>query len=176
MLQAPVGDSWSVEPLSLAQDGGAASDVDVGVGEIVDALVVAAVVVVVDERGDLGFEIARQEVVFQQDAVLQGLVPALDLALSHRMIGRAAQMFDLPVGEPCGRGLLQYSWSHCQTAAWVGQPVSPFPTRWPAAPGQVWRLHPPPSSWCTASKRRCNGRSRRAPSTGRTSPTRSSSN
>ena len=39
------------------------------------------VVVVVDEGLDLGFEIAGQKVVFQQDAILQGLVPALDLAL-----------------------------------------------------------------------------------------------
>tara|TARA_R110002111_G_scaffold39106_2_gene74001 strand:- start:12 stop:200 length:189 start_codon:yes stop_codon:yes gene_type:complete len=36
-------------------------------------------VVVTDEGFDLGFEIARQEVVLQQDAVLQSLVPALDL-------------------------------------------------------------------------------------------------
>src|SRR5262249_39903400 len=114
MLQAAVGHSLSLDPLSLCQDGGPAPEVDVGRGESVDGLVITAAVVVVDEGGDLGFEIARQEVVFQQDAVLQGLVPALDLALSHRMIGRAAQMFDLPVGEPCGE-IAQYSWSHCQT-------------------------------------------------------------
>jgi hypothetical protein len=41
----------------------------------------AAVVVVIDEGADLPFEVSRQEVVFQQDAVLQGLVPAFDLAL-----------------------------------------------------------------------------------------------
>ena len=34
-----------------------------------------------DERFDLGFKVTGQEVVLQQDAVLQGLVPALDLAL-----------------------------------------------------------------------------------------------
>ena len=33
---------------------------------------VAAVVVVGDERRDLGFEIAGQEVIFQQDAVFEG--------------------------------------------------------------------------------------------------------
>ena len=47
-------------------------------------------VVVVDEGGDLGFKIAREEIVLQQDAVLESLVPALDLALGHWMIGRAA--------------------------------------------------------------------------------------
>jgi hypothetical protein len=39
--------------------------------------VVAAVVVMIDERRDLPFEITWQEVVFQQDAVLQSLVPSL---------------------------------------------------------------------------------------------------
>jgi len=40
----------------------------------------ALVVVVVDEGFDLRFKIAGQEVVFQQNAVLQGLMPSLDLA------------------------------------------------------------------------------------------------
>lgn len=39
------------------------------------ALVIAPVVVVLDEGVDLLPEIARQVVVFQQDTVLQGLVP-----------------------------------------------------------------------------------------------------
>jgi hypothetical protein len=43
------------------------------------------VVVVLDEGFDLGLEVAGQEVVFQQDAVFQDLVPALDLALGLRM-------------------------------------------------------------------------------------------
>ena len=34
-----------------------------------------------DERFDLAFEVTGQEVVFLADAVLQRLVPALDLAL-----------------------------------------------------------------------------------------------
>jgi len=38
----------------------------VGWGEIVDTLVVTAAIVVIDEGGDLGFEIAREEVVLQQ--------------------------------------------------------------------------------------------------------------
>ena len=43
---------------------------------------IALVVVVLDEGVDLGFEIARQEVVFEQDAVLEGLMPPLDFALA----------------------------------------------------------------------------------------------
>ena len=42
---------------------------------------VAIVVVVIDEGGDGCFEFALEEVVFQQDAVLQGLVPSFDLSL-----------------------------------------------------------------------------------------------
>lgn len=51
-------------------------EVGIGGGEGAEALVVAAVVVVVDEGGNGGLDLARQEVVLQQDAVLQGLAPA----------------------------------------------------------------------------------------------------
>jgi len=37
--------------------------------------VVAVVIVVFDEAPDAGLEITRQEVVFQQNTVLKGLVP-----------------------------------------------------------------------------------------------------
>ena len=103
MLQAAVGDGLSFDPFSFCQDGWTASEVDVGRGEVVDALVVAAMVVVGNKSRDLGFEIAGQEVVFQQDAVLERLVPALDLALGHRMIGRTAQVFDVAGAEPFGQ-------------------------------------------------------------------------
>ena len=87
MLQAAVGDGLShFDPFSFCQNIRSPPEVDVGGSEIVDALVVAAVVVVGDERRDLGFEIAGQEVVFQQDAVLEGLVPALDLALGLSVV------------------------------------------------------------------------------------------
>ena len=102
VLQATVGNGLSFDPLSFGQDSRAAPAVDVGGGEIVDAFVVSAVVVVVDEGGNLSFEIAGQEVMFQQDAVFEGLVPALDFALGHRMVGRAAQVFDVAVIEPFG--------------------------------------------------------------------------
>ena len=103
MLQAAIGNGLSFNPFSFCQDDGAASEVDVGGGEVADALVVAAVVVVVDERRDLGLEIARQEVIFQQDAIFERLVPALDLALGHRMIGRTAQVLDVAVAKPLGQ-------------------------------------------------------------------------
>ena len=56
---------------------------------------VSPVVVVVDEGRDLSLEVAGQEIGFQQDAVFESLVPALDFALRHWMIGRTAQMFNV---------------------------------------------------------------------------------
>ena len=103
VLQATVGNGVPFDPLSFGQDRRAAPAVDVGRRKIVDALVVSAVVVVVDESGNLRFEIAGQEVIFQQDAVLEGLMPALDLALGHWVIGRAAKVFDIAVVKPFGQ-------------------------------------------------------------------------
>ena len=47
---------------------------------------------VTDEGRDLGFEIARQVIVLEQDTVLERLMPALDLALGHRMIRRTTDV------------------------------------------------------------------------------------
>jgi hypothetical protein len=58
MLQASLLDGQSFDPFALQEDSLAAAEVDVGRREVVDALVIAAVVIVVDERRDLGFEIA----------------------------------------------------------------------------------------------------------------------
>ena len=44
--------------------------------------------------------VAGQIVVLQQDAVLERLMPALDLALGHRMIRRAADMPHVLLVEP----------------------------------------------------------------------------
>ena len=42
---------------------------------------IAQVIIVLDEGGEMGFEITGQITVLQQDAVLEDLVPALDLGL-----------------------------------------------------------------------------------------------
>jgi len=104
MLQASLLDGLSFDPFSLQEDGLAAAEVDIGRCEIVEALVIAPVIVVVDERPDLGFEIARQVVVLQEDPVLEGLMPALDLALGLRMVGGTADVRDVALAEP-GREL-----------------------------------------------------------------------
>ena len=63
-----------------------ATCVDVGGCQVVQALVIALVIVVPNEGGDLCFKVTGQEVVLQQDAVLEGLMPTLDLALGLWMI------------------------------------------------------------------------------------------
>jgi len=95
VLQAPMLDGLSLDPFTLLDD--ALRPVEVGVGgrHVSQALVVALVIVVLDEGLDLGLEVAGQEVVFEQDAVLQGLVPALDLALGLGMHRSAADMAHL---------------------------------------------------------------------------------
>ena len=83
--QAPMLDGFALDPFAVIDDGFGPSEVGVGGRHIVEALVIAPVIIVLDEGLDLAFEIARQEVIFEQNAVLQGLMPALDLALCLRM-------------------------------------------------------------------------------------------
>lgn len=81
VLQAAMLDGLSLDPFTLCDNGRGPAEASVGERHVVEALVVTLVVVVLDEGLDLGLEVTGQEVVFQQDAVLQGLVSALDLAL-----------------------------------------------------------------------------------------------
>ena len=60
MLQAAVLDGVAFDPFSFHQDGLAAPEEDIGRREVFQALVIAVVVVVIDEPADAGFEIARQ--------------------------------------------------------------------------------------------------------------------
>ena len=100
MLQATVCDGGKLDALAFCEDRLGPAEVDVGRGEVVDALVIADVIVVLDEGGDLPFEIAGQVIVVEQDAVLQGLVPALDLSLGLGMIRSAAHMLHALAFEP----------------------------------------------------------------------------
>jgi hypothetical protein len=50
-----------------------------GGGEITQAFVITPMIVVLDERIDLGFEVTGQIVILQQDPVFQGLVPSLEI-------------------------------------------------------------------------------------------------
>ena len=66
MLQSSVFDGLSFDPFALKQDGLAAPEVDVGWCQVLQALVVAPVIVVIDEPVDAGFKITRQVVVLSQ--------------------------------------------------------------------------------------------------------------
>ena len=55
---------------------------------------VPIVIVVIDEGTGLGL---------QEDAVLEGLVPTIDLALCLRMAGSTTDMLQIPFVEPIGQ-------------------------------------------------------------------------
>ena len=103
MKQVPVVDGLSLDALSFFEDGPVSAKVDVGWGQIIDDLVIALGVVVLDEAIDLGLQGTRQIIVFQQNAVLQGLMPPLNLTLGLRVVGGAADMGDLLVVQPLGQ-------------------------------------------------------------------------
>ena len=56
VVQAALSDGFSFDPFTFEQDCLAAPEVDVGQGEIVEALVVSAMIVMLDESRDLRFE------------------------------------------------------------------------------------------------------------------------
>ncbi len=58
MKQAPVFDGLSFDPSSLFQNGLPAPEIDIGRRAVLQALVVASVIVVIDEGIDLLTEIA----------------------------------------------------------------------------------------------------------------------
>lgn len=92
MQQAPMLDGFAFDPFAVFDDGFRPSEIGVGGCHIVEALVVAPMIVVLDEGADLVFEIARQEVIFEQDAVLERLMPAFDLSLCLGMERSTANM------------------------------------------------------------------------------------
>src|SRR3546814_18575766 len=70
-------------PISFAlfDDGIGPAEVGVGGRHVVQALVVTSEVIMLDEGFDLGLKVTGQEVIFEQDAIIEGLMPALDLAM-----------------------------------------------------------------------------------------------
>src|SRR5271157_4987082 len=100
MLQAAVCDCGPLDAFSLSEDRLGSSKIDVSGCEVVDALVIADVVIVPDEGVDLLLEIAGQIIVVEQNAVLQGLMPTLDLSLGLWMIRGAAYVLHVLVFEP----------------------------------------------------------------------------
>ena len=79
-MQAPRVKSLSFDLFTMLKNCFVTPEVEVIGCKVVDAPVIALVVVVIDERSDLGFKITRQKVVFQQAATLKCLMPTLNLA------------------------------------------------------------------------------------------------
>lgn len=82
MLQATLSYCVLLDPLSFAQDGFFTAEVEVGECDVVQTLVVALVIAILDEGPDLTLQIPGKVVVFQQNAVFHGLIPAFNFALS----------------------------------------------------------------------------------------------
>ena len=105
MKQAPLFECFSFDPFSSLDDGCCSAEVGVGRCHVVEALVVALVVVMLDEGLDLALQIAGQEVVLQQNTVLECLVPAFDLALRLRMERCASHMIHAVLAKIVGQFL-----------------------------------------------------------------------
>ena len=100
MLQAAILDCLFLDLFPFSENVFVTSEVDVCRSDVVQALVIAVVVVVIDEDTDLLLQIAWQVVVFQENAVLHGLVPAFDLALRLRMERSATNVLHLLLLHP----------------------------------------------------------------------------
>ena len=87
------------------------AEVDVSRRQVVQALVVSAIVVVVDELADAVFELTWQIVVLQQDPVFHRAVISLDLALGHRVIRPAADVANAFVLEPLAKLARHVGWT-----------------------------------------------------------------
>ena len=102
----------------FAVNGAIPAEVDIGWCQVSEALVVATVVVVIDEGFDRFLKRTWQVVVLQKDAVLEGLVPSLDLALGLRVVRGATDMFHLPMIEPLGQIMRDVGRSIVGKQAW----------------------------------------------------------
>ena len=103
MAQAAFLDRQFFDLLPPFDDGRIPSEVSIGGRDVIQALVVAMVVVMLDEGPDLVFEIAGQVIVLQQDAVLQRLMPAFDLALGLRVVWCTPDVVDALAFEPLSK-------------------------------------------------------------------------
>lgn len=85
------------------EDGFCPAEIDIDRRQIAQAFVVPVEVVVVDDLSGGPLKRAGQVVVFEQDAVLHRLVPALNLALHLGMVRRPADVIHATVFETLGQ-------------------------------------------------------------------------
>ena len=105
VLQAPMFDGLLFSPFALIEDCWAPAEVGICRRHVAETFVVSAMIIVVDEGLDLSLKIAGQEVVLQQDAVLESLVPSFDLALGLGMHRGTADMAHAIGADPLGQFL-----------------------------------------------------------------------
>ncbi len=119
MVQAAFLNSFSFDPFPCLPNGVIAPAINIGRRDVADGLMIASVVVMIDESGDLGLKIAGHKVMLQQNPVLESLMPALDLSLRLRMHGSPghAQYHASPAITP---DLLRHRTARYQTAGGGG--------------------------------------------------------
>ena len=100
MLQAALLDRLFLDRFPFSENVFVTPEVDVRGSEVVQALVIAVIVVVIDKDTNLLLQVAWQVVVFQENTVLHGLVPSFDLTLSLRMEWSAANVFHFLLFHP----------------------------------------------------------------------------
>lgn len=100
MLQATILNCLFLDLFPFSENVFVTSEVDVCRRDVVQALVIAVIVVMIDERFDLLLQIDWQVVVFQKNAVLHGLMPAFDFALGLRVEWSATDVFHLLLFHP----------------------------------------------------------------------------
>lgn len=103
MAQASLLDGLTLDLFALTQDVLGPAMICIGWRNVAEALMIAAVVIVLDEGSDLALKISRQLIVFEQYSVFQRLVPALDLALGLRTTRRTTDVLDISSPQPFGQ-------------------------------------------------------------------------
>ena len=68
MLQATICDRLAFERFAFEENGLIPTEVDIGWGQLVEALVMSSMSLAFDERRDLAFEFAGQVIVLKQEA------------------------------------------------------------------------------------------------------------
>src|SRR5271167_2128083 len=111
MQAASLFDGFSFDGFPPFEYGRSSAEVDISRRQVVQALVISTVVVVLDELADALFELSWQIVVFQQDPIFHRAVISLDLALRHRVVSSAADVFDAFVLEPLAELARDVGWT-----------------------------------------------------------------
>ena len=126
--QAAIGDGHSLDALEFSKNGFAAPETDISRRQILQAFVGAGLGVVGNEGFDALLKLTWQFGVLKKDAVLLGLMPALDLSLGLRVKRRAANVVNVRLVEPFGE----------VTADLAGSVVGQS-----SRSGELWRLIDP---------------------------------